>query len=334
MQHLPESECDRVRGIIEREDDARILEEAIAGRDLVEVALADPSEIIGDIQLKQTLLGRTIYSVDENMMVERITNSVAQNGSELISYIEGFDRSVVRLCLDAWKLMYCDICYIDMGGATLQEIYERRLREEELLTPVARARELVRDTRLKKARRNAKWMIPALERLATQAETAEPNRELDELFKRVLETSSIPDVLETLFEQEGTRESMETIWKRQEPEVRLERIWKEVSPAPPAWIQKVLTAQEQWGFVYYLSREVDQKYGRNWKSTWCRINNTSPPSRVSWQSIHCQGPDNRFNLERLLTENWPVFQHDEDLAEEANLRKYVQQPSLLGMSGC
>jgi hypothetical protein len=219
--------------------------------------------------------------------------------------------------------MYCDICYIDMGSATLQETYETRLREEELQTPVARARELVRDTHLKKARRNAKWMIPALERLPTQTGPAQPNRELDELFKRVLEMSSIPDVLEKLFEQEGTRESMENIWKSREPEERLERIWKEVSPAPPAWIQKILTAQGQWGFVYYLSREVAQKYGHNWKSTWIRINNTSPPSRVSWQSIHCHGHTHRFDLERLSTENWPIFQHDEELTEDDNLRKYV-----------
>ncbi|KAI1070407.1 hypothetical protein LB507_010230, partial [Fusarium sp. FIESC RH6] len=325
MQHLSKSECDRVRTTVEREDDARMLEEAIAGRDLVEVALTDPSEIIGDMQLKQTLLGQTIYSADENTMVERITEGKAQSSSELIGYIEGFDKSVTRLCLDAWKLVYCDICYIDMGGVTLHETYETRLRDEQLQMPVARARELVRDSHLKKARRNAKWMIPALERLATQTEPAEPNRELDELFKEVLERSPIPNVLEKLFEQHGTRESMERIWKSQEPEERLERIWKEVSPAPPTWIQKIITTQEQWGFVYYLSKEVDKEYGRNWKSTWIRINNTSPPSRVSWQSIHCQGRTHRSDLERLSTENWPIFQHDEELAEENYLRKHFKQ---------
>ncbi|RMJ00559.1 hypothetical protein CDV36_015888, partial [Fusarium kuroshium] len=77
MGHLPQSELDRVTAIIRREKKAQRLEESIAGRDLVEVALADPSEITKYTQLQYTLLGRTIYSDDEARMVKRITNNVA-----------------------------------------------------------------------------------------------------------------------------------------------------------------------------------------------------------------------------------------------------------------
>ncbi|KAF4446145.1 hypothetical protein FALBO_17103 [Fusarium albosuccineum] len=166
MRHLPESERDRVRTIARREDDAQRLEQSIAGRDFVQVALIDPSEIIQDTQLKYTLLGRTIHSRDEDMMVKRITNNVADSSPNLVRYIKNFDRSTQPFCLDAWKLVYCDVYYIDGGSDTLQEIYEARLREEELQTPAERARELVRDDSLKIARRNAKWMIPAIERLS------------------------------------------------------------------------------------------------------------------------------------------------------------------------
>ncbi|RSL49922.1 hypothetical protein CEP51_015419 [Fusarium floridanum] len=289
MGHLPQSELDRVTAIIRREKKAQRLEESIAGRDLVEVALADPSEITKYTQLQYTLLGRTIYSDDEARMVKRITNNVADSSSSLVRQIQDFDRTAEPFCLDAWKLVYCDIYYVDGGSATLQEIYEARLQEEELQTPAARARELVRCDDLVQARRNAKWMIPAMERPSA-----------DELAQPAPEDFH-----------------MET----------LARTWRQVSPAPPPWMQKILDTQEQWGFVYYLSREVDEKYVRNWKSTWNRLMNTSSPLRATWHSIHCQGGHNRMVLARLETENWPIFHPNENIAEDDDLRKHFKEYS-------
>lgn len=307
MGHLPESERHRVTAIIQREKDAQRLEESIAGRDLVEVALNDPSEVTKDTQLQYTLLGRTICSGDEARMVKRITNNVADSGSSLVRQIQRFDQTAKPFCLDAWKLVYCDIYYVDGGSATLQEIYEARLQEEELQTPAARARELVRCDDLNQARRNAKWMIPAIERLSAD-ELAQPAPEDEEVYQRILQLSD-------------DMEHTEGVWKYHFHQDTLERTWKQVSPAPPAWIRKILDAHEQWGFVYYLSREVDEKYVRNWKSTWNRLMNTSSPQRATWHSIHCQGGHNRSVLARLEIENWPIFDPNENIAEDDDLRK-------------
>ncbi|EEU39975.1 uncharacterized protein NECHADRAFT_79744 [Fusarium vanettenii 77-13-4] len=311
MGHLPRSELDRVRAIIERENDAQRLEKSIAGRDLVQVALTDPSEITKDTQLQYTLLGRTIYSRDEARMVKRITNNAADSSSSLVYQIRHFDQSAKHFCLDAWKLVYCDIYYVDGGSATLQEIYEARLQEEELQTPAARARELVRCDDLNQARRNAKWMIPAVERLSAD-EQVQLAPEDEEFYQRLLEHSE---------DKEHTERFLKQYFYDKIPE----RIWKQVSPAPPAWMQKILDTQEQWGFIYYLSREVDQKYVRNWKSTWNRLMNISSPLRVTWGSIHCQGGDNRSALERLETENWPIFYPNETMAEDDDLRKHFKE---------
>ncbi|KAG7428234.1 hypothetical protein Forpi1262_v010973 [Fusarium oxysporum f. sp. raphani] len=293
LQHLPPEEYARVRVIIEREQEAQKLEELIAGRDLVQVALTDPSEIITYTPLKYALLGQTTYQCDKDKMVERITNDVARASSSLVNYIANFDQSPQPLRLDAWKLVYCDVYYVDGGSATLQEIYEERLREEDLQTSAARARELVRYNALRKARRNAKWMIPAIERFSDE-----------------------------LCQDERMRE---TILAPQGYDKTLERIWKRVSPAPPAWIQKILEAQEQFGFVYYMAREVEQKHGYDWHSVWGGINEHSLPNRVTWHSIHCQGRDNWLALHRLETEKWPTFNPNESMAEDDDLRKHFQE---------
>ncbi|KAJ4307523.1 hypothetical protein N0V84_012672 [Fusarium piperis] len=313
MGHLPRSEFNRVRAIIRRENDAQRLEESIAGQDLVQLTLADPSKIIEHTQLKHTLLGRTINSRDEDMMVKRLTNTVAGSSSSLVDYIQDFDRIAHPLCLDAWKLVYCDIYYVDGGSATLQEIYEARLQEEELQTPAARARELMRHDDLKQARRNAKWMIPAIQRLSAD-EQVQPTPEDEELYQRLLRESEDKERSESLLKQHFYKET-------------LERTWKQVSPAPPAWMQKILDAQQQWGFIYYLSREVEEKYVRNWKSTWNRLMNTSSPLRVTWGSIHCQGGVNRMALKRHSTENWPIFHPNESMAEDDDLRKHFKEYS-------
>jgi hypothetical protein len=230
----------------------------------------------------------------------------------LVKHIRDFDETIHPLCLDALKLVYCDIYYVDGGGATLQAIYEARLQEEVLQTPAARARELVRNDDLKKARRNAKWMIPAIERLSAE-ELIQPAPEDEEPHRRTLEWVRMlePDRLEW-----AERTLKDSCWHK-----NLERIWKQVSPAPPAWIQKILDTQREWGFIYYVSRGVDKKYLRNWKSNWSRYKSPSSPMMVTWGSIHCQGQDNRTALEQLSTENWPIFHPDENMAEHDDLRK-------------
>ncbi|KIL89255.1 hypothetical protein FAVG1_07649 [Fusarium avenaceum] len=297
MAHLPQEELGRIREIIRTEKNAQRLKESIAGRDLVQVALADPSEITKDTQLQYTLLGRTIYSRDERVMVKRITNNIADSGTNLIRDTQGFDSLALPLCLDAWKLVYCDIYYVDGGSATLQEIYEARLQEEELQTSNARARELVRDDDLKQARRNAKWMIPAIDRLSAE-EIVRPGPEDETIYQMVLKLSE-------------DKESTESDWKYRFHEKTLERTWKQVSPAPPAWMQKILDSQHQWGFIYYLSRDVDD----------------NTPLRVTWGSIHCQGSGNRKALEHLSTENWPIFHPEENMAEDDDLRKHFKDYS-------
>ncbi|KAM0244011.1 hypothetical protein ACHAP5_006675 [Fusarium lateritium] len=317
MQHLPQSERDRVRIIVERENRAERLEGKIAGRDLVQVALADPSEIKEHLQLKYALLGRTTYQYDENRMVKRITDGVAQTSQVLVDHIADFDRSPRPFPLDAWKLVYCDIYYVDGGSATLQEIYEARLREEELQTPATRARELVRYGALKKARRNAKWMIPAIERLSAEEQT-QPYPRDEAHYQRLLEESD-------------DREVTEKILKQQSYNGALGRVWKQVSPLPPVWMRHILNTRERWGFVYYLSREVYQKHSYDWERLWSGVksswtdNSERNMTDATWWSIHCQGEDNRRNiLEPLLDENWPTFSPNHDLAEDDDLRKHFK----------
>ncbi|KLO78839.1 uncharacterized protein LW93_4160 [Fusarium fujikuroi] len=311
LQHLPPEEYARVRVIGEREREAQKLEELIAGRDLVQVSLNDPSQIIACTPLQCALLGQTTYWYDDGRMVERITNGVARTSSTLVSYISNFDQSPKPLRLDAWKLVYCDVYYVDGGSAALQEIYEERLREEDLQTSASRARELVRCNRLRKARRNAKWMIPAIERFSDEVQV-QVDREYRQSMEPFLQLCQDERMRETILAPQGYEKT-------------LERIWKRVSPAPPAWIQKILEAQQQFGFVYYMAREVQQKHGDDWHSVWGGINEHSLPHRVTWHSIHCQGRDNWLALDRLETEKWPTFNPNESMAEDDDLRKHFQE---------
>lgn len=324
MPDLPDEELRRIREIIgnenrakEREEDARRREEEakrreefIAGRDLAEVTLTDPSRVMEDKELLYPMLGRTLNSHNEELMIQRITNDNVRCGSTLVAYAQGFEEHAHSLCLDAWKLVYCDIYYVDGGRATLQEIYEVRLQEEELQTPAARARELVRDDRLKKARRNAKWMIPALECLSAD-ELVQPPPESAEKFRWILEY-----VVEDK-ERDRTRRDWEKLWWYG----NLKNIWKQVSPAPPAWMQNILDSQHQWGFIYYLARDVDKNYLCHWKTIWDSLESMCSPRRVTWRTIHCQGSDNRDALNKLLTQNRPIFSPNENLTEDEDLRK-------------
>ncbi|RMJ08245.1 hypothetical protein BHE90_002938 [Fusarium euwallaceae] len=290
MQHLPTSERTRVRKIVEREERAQKLQEKLAGRDLVEMALSDPSEFRGSPLLQNALLGRALTFPDECSMVKRIAGNGWGTGESLLNSMACYDQvHEPAIPIDAWKLVYCDLYYIDGSNATLQDIYEERLREEELQTPAAQAREIVRRDVIKLARRNAKWMIPRLEQLLDEARGQEIRQ---------------------------YREILHIIWKR-------------VSPAPPAWIQHIINAEEKWGFVYYRSREVDRKYGHRWASWWGRIMDSQLPDTernmgdATAFSIHCQG--GRPSLKFLETEDWPTCHANDDLAEDDDFRKQFKE---------
>ncbi|KAI1037608.1 hypothetical protein LB503_009442 [Fusarium chuoi] len=287
LQHLAPEEYVRVRVIGEREREAQKLEELIAGRDLVQVALNDPSQIIA---------------------FERIANGVARASSTLVSYIANFDKSPQPLRLDAWKLVYCDIYHVDGGDATLQEIYEARLKEEELQTPAARAREL-------RARRNAKWMIPAIEGLSEDEKMGWADKDPG-LMGRLY--GQLRLVIES-FDQEKVIGEVE--------QRKMMEIQQEISKllSEPMNYQDILKGTgEQFGFVYYRSRELYQtRY--NWNSVWSRIRYTSSPLRVTWGCIHCQGRDNWMKLSSLSIEHWPVFSPDEGMTEDEDLRKHFNK---------
>ncbi|RYP72426.1 hypothetical protein DL771_004221 [Monosporascus sp. 5C6A] len=217
--------ADRIRLIHQQRRDRRtqLLDELIGGRDLVATALSNPSEILEHRALRDALLGRTCYPPDEEAMLKRITNNAIQSRDYLIAYAANPEDGRTPALLDAWKILICDVRYLE-EGANLQDAYDAQLREEELQTVAERAREVVRTEDEKIARRNAKWVIPLLERLS-------------------------PEDLAQMELQGGGA---------------INAIWKQVSPAPPAWIQQIVDAQQLWGFVFDKTRETKQKYGHKW----------------------------------------------------------------------
>lgn len=133
--------------------------------DLVAIALANPCEIPSTSGLRTALLGRACYRQDENAMLKRLTNNAIESSDYLIAAAANPEDFPMPALSDAWKIMICDIRYLE-EGTNLQEAYEAQLREEELQTPAERAREIVRAEEEKIARRNAKWAIAFLERLS------------------------------------------------------------------------------------------------------------------------------------------------------------------------
>jgi len=97
------------------------------------------------------------------------------------------------------------------------------------------------------------------------------------------------------------------------------KVWKQESHPPPSWIQNIIDVRKQWGFVYYMSTEVDQKYGYDWETIWERIQESSAPKMTTYFSIHCQG--NRPTLQRLATEDWPTFHANSTFTEDNDFRK-------------
>ncbi|RKK74462.1 hypothetical protein BFJ71_g17269 [Fusarium oxysporum] len=202
-----------------------------------------------------------------------------KNGESLISSVASLDGPTYpAITKDAWILVYCDLFYVDGNDITLHEVYTSRLEEERVQTRSEQAREVARHDEMKVARRNARWMIPALERLS------------DEEFSQ-------PDFSDTLHE-----------------------IWKQVSHPPPTWVQHILDAQQPWGFTYYKTREVEEKYGHTWGDTWIMI--IDMPQH-SWSGIHCQGKADE--LMALKTEDWATPLPHDGLTEEDAFRKHFRE---------
>ncbi|RYO83982.1 hypothetical protein DL762_005884 [Monosporascus cannonballus] len=286
--------ADRIRLIHQQRRDKRtqLRDESIGGRDLVATALSDSSEILAHRALRDALLGRTCYPPDERAMVKRITNNAIQSHDYLIAYAANPEDGRMPALLDAWKIIICDVRYLE-EGANLQDAYDAQLREEELQTAAERAREVVRTEDEKIARRNAKWVIPLLEGLS-------------------------PEELAQMELQDGGA---------------TKAIWKQVSPAPPAWIQQIVDTQQPWGFVFYKTREVEQKYGHKWPETWDAIReNTSwipyhtgeerPLAYACLVSIHCRG--NKSILKKLWTEDWATGPVAGDLAADDALQRHFK----------
>jgi len=70
-------------------------------------------------------------------MAARLMGNRLSNGDALLNTITNYDRIQQNIPIYAWKLVYCGLYYIDGSNATLDDIYQERLREEELQTPAA-----------------------------------------------------------------------------------------------------------------------------------------------------------------------------------------------------
>ena len=92
-------------------------------------------------------------------------------------------------------------------------------------------------------------MIPAIERFSEEAQ-AQVDQEHRQSMEPFLKFCKDDRMRQSILAPRGYEKT-------------LERIWKWVSPAPPAWIQKILEVKKQFGFIWYMSREVQQKHGNN-----------------------------------------------------------------------
>ncbi|KAH6983539.1 hypothetical protein BKA56DRAFT_615512 [Ilyonectria sp. MPI-CAGE-AT-0026] len=247
-----------------REKSVQRRSEFIAGRDLVAITLSDdPGDELQRPGTRRVVLGRAPYSFDEEVFIKRISNGAYGSCCDLMSAAAVPDDRCMVPILDVFKLIMCDARCLEEGDS-LQDAYEAELREEELQTPTARAREIVRNEDEKTARRNAKLIIPHLERLS-----------LDELAQ--------------MEEDQGGS---------------IKAIWKQIAPPPPGWIQKIVNAQQPWGFVFYKSRVAEQEFGHDWEDVWSEIK--------QW---------NKRNMKGLWITDWATGPIDADLPEDDALRR-------------
>lgn len=263
----------------------REVDEIIAGRDLVPWALQHPEDFKSSVTLQNALFGRHYWSHDEMDMVFDITKRAATTSHGVSTTAAYPDEAWFLKNINLWKLAYCDSSIV-ADDQELASLYISRLRDEELQPPEERARELVRSEAEKTARRNAKWMIPEVEKLAISPR--------DVLVSR------------------GERKAMLALWQR-------------VSPPPPRWIQVIVDNGQPWGFVSYRSAETQRDYGAKWAETWeevkCDIDMSSFGERRPFllESIHQGGRGDE--LCDLLTETWPQDESDLGLENDEAILK-------------
>lgn len=273
-----------------REKSIRARSEFMAGRDLVAITLSnDPSEILQQPSRRRAVLGRAAYAFDEEAFIQRISNGAYRTCCHLMSAAAVPDDGRMVPILDVFKLIICDARCLE-EGESLQDAYDAQLREEELQTPTERAREIVRHEDEKTARRNAKLIIPHLERLS-------------------------PEELAQMERDQGGA---------------IREIWKQIAPPPPAWIQQIVDAQQPWGFVFYKNRVAEQEMGHDWDDVWdevlqctdrmpVAINGERNHEYTLLSNIHTGG--NNRNMRNLWTTDWAAGPIDEDLSEDDALRR-------------
>ncbi|KAL6401096.1 hypothetical protein AUP68_16820 [Ilyonectria robusta] len=128
-----------------REKSIQRRSEFIVGRDLVTITLSDdPGDELQRPGTRRVVLGRAAYSFDEEVFIKRISNGAYGSCCKLMSAAAVPDDGRMVPILDVFKLIICDAHCLE-EGESLQDAYEAALREEELQTPTARAREIVRN---------------------------------------------------------------------------------------------------------------------------------------------------------------------------------------------
>ncbi|KAH8665388.1 hypothetical protein BGZ61DRAFT_538743 [Ilyonectria robusta] len=114
----------------------------------------------------------------------------------------------------------------------------------------------------------------------------------------------------------------------------IKAIWKQIAPPPPAWIQKIVDAQQPWGFVFYESRVAEQGFGHDWEDVWSEIKQCTGrmPVAVNGErdheytllsSIHTGG--NQGNMKDLWITDWAAGPIDPDLPEDDALRRHFKE---------
>ncbi|KAH8168704.1 hypothetical protein LIA77_11968 [Sarocladium implicatum] len=270
-----------------REQRRQMLERRIDGRDVVSWCLQDPHDFQDDPPLRGKVLGRHFFPPDQCDMINHFSGGWNASCDHIVGYAAKADHGSTFVNIELWKLAYCDVAAV-ANKTELDQLYEDRLRDEELQPREEQARELIRSEEEKTARRNAKWMIPALEQL-------DPH-ERKEMQHALL----------------GNRDA-------------LLAIWKQVSPPPPQWVQTIIENKQSWGFACYKTPEAQRQYGSGdaWKQTWkavtwnaesTLIDLHGPRRDLSYtnlSSVHCWG--NVPLLAGLETQLWP--QDDEAVGE-------------------
>ncbi|KAH9233591.1 hypothetical protein K456DRAFT_1724512 [Colletotrichum gloeosporioides 23] len=97
-------------------------------------------EVLRQPTLRRAVLGQAAYPFDEEVFVKIITNSAFSSYAHLVAVAIKPDDGRLPPLLDVFKLII-----------SVQDIYDARLREEDIQTPVAPAKEIAYDAGWKPA---------------------------------------------------------------------------------------------------------------------------------------------------------------------------------------